>query len=582
MRLVIPFRSRKATPEFPDFDAPVPATCEDCQSPFENDRVFSQFRVCGSCGKHYAISPRRRLTYLVDQGSFRETDAELYSADPLGFDDGVAYVERLAEQRLQLQRADALVTGSARIEQYPVVVAVLDFSFMGGSMGVVVGEKLARAAELAAEKKWPLVTIVASGGARMQEGMLSLIQMAKTAGAIEQLKASGGFHISVLTHPTTGGVLASFASLGDLIVAEPESLIGFAGPRVVEQTVGSPLPSDSHTAEFQFAHGMVDEIVERTRQRNYLGEVLETILTSRHDHERSNVEAFRAAGRMESPWETVVAARADSRPTAADYIESMFDRFVELRGDRQGGDDSAIIAGLGQLSGSQVAVAAFERGHALTAERRRHGRPIPAGFRKVQRLLRLAARLDIPVLTLIDTPGAYPGIESEQTGLAGEIARTLELLSSLPTPVLAVVVGEGGSGGALAMASGDRILVQAGAFFSVIAPEGAATILYRDSARAPELAEKLRITATDLLGFGLIDRVVPEPPGGAAADFALASDHLKREIVIALDDLVRKRRGKLVRERRERYRKAGSAFVTTTPPKPKTAETAGPEPIPAD
>jgi acetyl-CoA carboxylase carboxyl transferase subunit beta len=229
-----------------------------------------------------------------------------------------------------------------------------------------------------------------------------------------------------------------------------------------------------------------------------------------------------------------------------------------------------------------MAVVAFERGHRDSAEAHHHGRPRPAGYRKAQRVLRLASRLRLAVLTIVDTPGAYPGIESEEGGLAGEIARTLELMISLPVPIVSAVIGEGGSGGALALAVSDRLVMQAGAFFSVIAPEGAAAILYRDAARAPELAEKLKITADDLLAYGIVDAVVAEPPAGAAADLELASDYLRESIVEALNAVAGKRTGKLLKQRRARYRQMGSAFVTTSPPRsPRPASEEPPKAISA-
>jgi acetyl-CoA carboxylase carboxyl transferase subunit beta len=205
----------------------------------------------------------------------------------------------------------------------------------------------------------------------------------------------------------------------------------------------------------------------------------------------------------------------------------------------------------------------MERGHGDDAERRRHGRTMPEGFRKAQRLMRLAARLGLPVLTLVDTPGAYPGIEAEERGLAGEIAETMALMSELSVPTVAAVIGEGGSGGALALAVADRILMQETAIFSVIAPEGAAAILYRDASRAPELAAKLRITAPDLKSLGLIDAIVPEPEGGAASDPETAAELLKAWILSSLDGLEGQRRKRLLETRFERYRAIGRAYTAT-------------------
>ncbi len=562
-RFLFGFRSSPVA-VFPEVErSPAPA-CPQCGVNLAERPRFTRYRVCDDCGAHLPIPARLRIASLVDEGSFRETHPRLSSTDPLAFVDDAPYAQRLEEQRLQTGEADALITGTAAIHGHKIVIAVLDFAFMGGSMGVVVGEKLVRAAELALEARRPLVTVVASGGARMQEGMFSLFQMAKTAAAVQRLHTAGIPYLSVLTHPTTGGVFASFASLGDIILAEPGALIGFAGPRVVEQFLGRPLPPGSHSAEFLLSHGLIDDIVDRIALRGYLGQILD-IVEPRGQRAKAPAPPPEPAASINPAdvWPIVVAARAPGRPTSLDYLERICDRFVELRGDRESGDDPAIVAGLATVDGHPVAVIGMERGHGEDAKRRRHGRTMPEGFRKAQRLMRLAARLGLPVFTLIDTPGAYPGIEAEERGLAGEIAETMALMSDLPVPTIAAVIGEGGSGGALALAVADRILMQEGAIFSVIAPEGAAAILYRDASRAPELAAKLRITAPDLKSLGLIDAIVPEPEGGAASDPDAAAALLKAWVLSSLTTLASQKRKRLLEARSERYRAIGRAYTAT-------------------
>lgn len=568
MRRFFGFRSASTLPVHPDStrDQESPA-CPRCGAPLAEDDRYLRYRVCTACGAHLTIGSRQRIAALVDEGSFRETEAKLFSADPLAFTDDEPYRRRLEEQRRLTGQADALITGTAALHGHRIVLAALDFAFMGGSMGVVVGEKLVRAAELAAERRVPLLTIVASGGARMQEGMFSLLQMAKTATAIQRLHTAGVPYVSVLTHPTTGGVFASFASLGDVVVAEPGALIGFAGPRVAEQFLGRPLPPGSHTAEFLLEHGLIDDIVDRVGLRGYLG-VLFDVLQPRSRPSKASETGPRSDAMAVSTgdtWATVQAARDPDRPTALDYLGRMLDRFVELHGDRESGDDPAIVAGLGTLAGRPLAVIGIERGHGEEAVRRRHGRPMPEGYRKAQRVMRLAVRFRLPLLTVVDTPGAYPGIESEERGLAGEIAESLAMMSDLPVPIVAAVVGEGGSGGALALAVADRVLMQEGAIYSVIAPEGAAAILFRDAGRAPELAAKLKITATDLRGFGIVDAIVAEPAGGAAADPDEAAALLKSAIEKAFDELRPLKRTRLVELRGERYRTVGRRYAVRSP-----------------
>ena len=538
--------------------------CPECRAPLLGRPRYERFRVCDECEHHFAIDVDRRIASLVDDGSFVEIDRNLASTDPLLFADAEPYQDKLIQAQQEHGRGDAATYGRARIHGNPVSMFVLDFSFLGGSMGVVVGEKLARAADLARKEKRALVTVVASGGARMQEGLLSLLQMAKTASAVQEVKDTGLPVISVLTHPTTGGVFASFASLGDVIYAEPKALIGFAGPRVAEQVLGRPMPAGSHSAEFLLARGFVDSVIPRHHLRSALALTLNTL--------GSNVDRSRrsrgASGPLEplEPWDAVQMARDPDRPTSLHYITECLDYWLELHGDRTGTDDRAVVAGLGQLDGRAVAVIGFERGAEDDPVDRRGGRPMPGGYRKAQRLMRLASRFRIPLLAFVDTPGAYPGIESEEQGLAFEIATTMSAMIRVDAPTISVIVGEGGSGGALAFAVSDRVLMQQRAIYSVIAPEGAAAILYRDASRAPELADRLKITAREVRKLQISDGTIPEPEGGAKADPVAAAARVKTAILDHLAELARIDSGKRKAARYQRYRKIGTQYLTELKP----------------
>jgi acetyl-CoA carboxylase carboxyl transferase subunit beta len=253
---------------------PHPNTCPKCGSHYRDDELEEHLWVCAHCGHHFGMRARARIASLTDPDSFVEEAAELRSEDPLEFFDLRPYTERLAEAELGTGLGDAMVIGQAAIEDEPCELAVMDFAFMGGSMGSVVGEKLARACETAAERGMPLVSVTSSGGARMQEGILSLMQLPKTVCAVEDLHDAGRPLISVMAHPTTAGVLASFASLGDVIVAEPGALLSFTGPRVVQQTTREKLPDDFGLAESNQRFGHVDAIVPRLELRPYLGRLL--------------------------------------------------------------------------------------------------------------------------------------------------------------------------------------------------------------------------------------------------------------------------------------------------------------------
>jgi acetyl-CoA carboxylase carboxyl transferase beta subunit len=251
-----------------------PNTCPGCGSHYRDEELAEHLRVCPQCGHHFAVRAGERVQQLADPDSWQEEAADLRSADPLSFHDLRPYTERLAEAELATGLGDAMVVGRASIEERPCRLAVMDFAFMGGSMGSVVGEKFVRGCESATEARVPLVTVAASGGARMQEGILALMQLPKTVCAVEELHEGGSALISVLAHPTTGGLLASFASLGDVVLAEPGALISFAGPRVVAQTTREKLPDDFGLAESNLRFGHLDAIVPRAELRPTLGRLL--------------------------------------------------------------------------------------------------------------------------------------------------------------------------------------------------------------------------------------------------------------------------------------------------------------------
>ena len=269
-------RSKSAAPEVPAKKVKIPeglwVKCDNCKEIIYRKEVDKNFKVCPKCDYHFRISASERLPFLVDEGSFLEVEDGLSPRDFLVFKD---YKDKLKSSRKKTGLKDAVISGDARIGNRPVSIVVMDFSFMGGSMGSVVGEKIARAVERAIEKRTPFISVASSGGARMQEGILSLMQMAKTSAALAKLGEAGLPFISVLTDPTFGGVTASFAMLGDIIIAEPKSLIGFAGPRVIEQTIKQQLPAGFQRAEFLQEHGMIDMIVSRREMHATLSKILD-------------------------------------------------------------------------------------------------------------------------------------------------------------------------------------------------------------------------------------------------------------------------------------------------------------------
>jgi acetyl-CoA carboxylase carboxyl transferase subunit beta len=449
---------------------------------------------------------------LVDEGSFDAIAQDLSTSDPLVYP---GYAEFVEQARATTQRDESVVVGRATMSGTSVIVGSFDFAFLGGSMGEVAGERIARGLELAAETSAPFILRTSTGGARMQEGMRALVQMPKVVAARATLADAGVPFIAALAHPTTGGVLASIGALADVTVAESDATIGFAGPRVAEQVGGKPLTGGSHTATSAFAHGLVDEVVPPSDVRSFLVNALD-VLAPDDPVPPEAIPPSMTAGLQLGAWDAVVAARAPDRPTAPELARDMLNPIVELRGDRGGTDDPALTCLMGRVAGRRVVVLALDRSYA----------PGPGAFRKAKRVISIAVRLRIPVVTLVDTRGADPTEESENAGIAWEIASLFETMLGAETAVLSVVTGEGGSGGALAFATADVLLAYENSIFSVIGPEAAAVILWRDGTRAQEAAALLKPTAADLLALGIADGLIEEPPSpdslAAAVTYHLA------------------------------------------------------------
>ena len=521
--------------------------CRQCKT--EHDRkIFQQeLSVCPSCGWHASLTAQQWIDHLADPDTFREIGKRLYSADPLEFSVTEPYRERLREAEQRTGMHEAAISGEARLDGRPLVLISLEFDFLGGTMGSVVGEKVARAFQVATRRKLPVVSILASGGARIQEGMLALMQMAKTATAVAAHKAVGLSYLSVLTNPSFGGTFASFGSLGDILIGEPGAQIGFVGARVVEGTIAERIPKEERSAETVLKHGMIDMITPRPALRNQLAVLISQLTANQHGtwpavHLAPTPKSTRTASQI------MELARSSERPRAKDYIPRIFSAFTELHGDRCYGDDSAIIGGIADLRGRPVMLIA-QTGQVM---------PMPEGYRKAHRLLRMAEKFDFPVVTLVDTPGAFPGLEAEHRGIALTIGENLGLLASLKVPIVNVVIGEGGSGGALALGLADVILMQENAIYSVIAPEGAAAILLRDATQTDKLVSGLKLRAHDLLEQGVIDAIVPEPPGGAQRDYDASARLVMERLVHHLSQLSTVKPKRLVQNRAKRFGSIGS------------------------
>ena len=497
--------------------------CNKCGAAILTDEVITGKYICPKCHGYFRIPAYKRIELVTDAGSFEEWDAKIDEGErpenPLDFR---GYTEKVEVLREKTGLDEAVITGKATICGYPVVIGVCDGRFMMASMGHAVGEKITRAVERATEERLPVVLFTCSGGARMQEGIISLMQMAKTSAALKRHSDAGLLYVPVLTDPTTGGVTASFAMLGDIILAEPGALIGFAGPRVIEQTIGQKLPEGFQRAEFLLEHGFVDRIVTRDEMKEVLGQILkmhtvtdekkECTITFENENKSSDLRDKTEVRKSVSAWERVLKSREKERPVGKDYIDRLFTDFVELHGDRYYKDDPAVVGGIAYFHGKAVTVIAQCKGKTTKENLERNfAMPSPEGYRKALRLMKQAEKFQRPVICFVDTPGAFCGMEAEERGQGEAIARNLYEMSALKVPVLSIVIGEGGSGGALALAVADEVWMMENAVYSVLSPEGFASILWKDSKRASEAAGVMRLTAADLKELKVIEEIICEP-----------------------------------------------------------------------
>lgn len=529
--------------------------CNVCKSAIFTQDVKDGDYICPKCHNYFRIHARRRIQMIADEGSFQEWNSGLETKNPLNYK---GYEEKIRLMQEKTGLDEAVLTGSALIRGKKAAVGVCDSRFIMASMGEVVGEKITRMIERATKEKLPVILFACSGGARMQEGIVSLMQMAKTSAALKRHSDAGLLYVSVLTNPTTGGVTASFAMLGDIILAEPGALIGFAGPRVIEQTIGQKLPEGFQKSEFLLKHGFIDRIVERKELKTVLADILsmheKKVLSQMEKEEEPESEYVRQT--EISAWDRVQLSRRKDRPTGSDYIRHLFTDFIEFHGDRYYKDDRAIIGGIAKFKEIPVTVIAQEKGR-TTKENIEHnfGMPSPDGYRKALRLMKQAEKFGRPIFCFVDTPGAFCGLEAEERGQGEAIARNLFEMSGLTVPVLAIVIGEGGSGGALAMAVADEVWMLENSVYSILSPEGFASILWKDSKKAKEAAEVMRLTADDLKEMGIVERVISEGKNFSEEHMGDVCRKLSQYMEQFLGQYQNMTAGEIVEHRYERFRK---------------------------
>ncbi len=514
--------------------------CPKCGKILNKERVKKRKYVCYECEGYFRVTTKNRIRMVADPKSFEEWFADMPVSNPLLFN---GYEDKLQAAREKTGLNEAFTVGKCTVFGEPIVLGVCDARFLMASMGHAYGEKVTAAIERATEEKLPVFIFCCSGGARMQEGIISLMQMAKTSAAIEKHGKAGLLYSTILTDPTTGGVTASFAMLGDVIMAEPGALIGFAGPRVIKQTIGQELPEGFQTAEFLVEHGFVDGIVKREN----LKKTIFFLVKSHQQNGKASWANFdENAAKFElneilkeqtwhekprSAWEKVKTVRQVERASALDYMRFIFDDFVEAHGDRYFADDPAIVGGIGYLDGQPVTIIADVKGKTFAeCQMRNFGMPLPEGYRKALRLMKQAEKFNRPIVSFVNTSGAFCGLEAEERGQGEAIARNLMEMAGLKVPVLCILIGEGGSGGALATAVGNQVWMLENSTYSILSPEGFASILWKDSSKAQEASEVMNITAQDLLRLGVIERIIPEFGGATDETKEAIADYMKIEI----------------------------------------------------
>ena len=477
------------------------------------------------------MTARDLLAALLDAGTYRSWDAAPADVRP-----GPGYAAELARARAATGCDESVCTGEGLLGGHRVAVAVSEFGFLGGSIGVAAAERLTLAVERATAERLPLIAAPASGGTRMQEGTVAFLQMAKITAAVAAHKAAHLPYLVYLRHPTTGGVFASWASVGHLTLAEPGALIGFLGPRVYQALTGAPIPDGVQTAENLLAHGLVDAVVPPDALAAYLSRLFTALTPARASAPTPAPAPFPTAAAETPVWESVLRTRRPDRPGAADLIRAAVTDVVPLR-------ETGLILALARIGGRPCVLAGQDRTAAA------HGTET---LRTAHRGMELAADLQLPLVTVIDTPGGELSPEAEEAGIAREIARCLVRLITLPVPTISVLLGQGTGGAALALLPADRVLAAQHAWLSPLAPEGASVIVYRDTAHAAELAARQGIRSADLAAAGVVDHIA----GETSADQLLRD--LGRLLRAELDSLAACDDDTRLARRHDRYRRLGA------------------------
>ena len=493
---------------------------------------------------------RELVALVLDEGSFVPWDVEPVPVAPWA--DTVQYAAERVAARKASGLDESVLTGRGTVRNRPVAVVAGEFAFLAGSIGVAASERLVLAIERATRERLPLLAAPSSGGTRMQEGAMAFVQMIKITDAIVAHKRAGLPYLVYLRDPTTGGVFASWGSLGHVTAAEPAARVGFLGPRVYQALYGRPFPPQVQTAENLVRRGIIDAVVPASRLAELADRVLGLV-----------TEPRLAAGAVppqpvDDPavpvvddWEAVRRSRHPGRPHVRQLLRAAAHDVVPLSGTAAGESHPGLLLAFARFGRASCVLLGQDR------EGQENDRPLgPDALRQGRRGMRLAQELGLPLVTVVDTPGAALTVQAEEGGLAGEIARSLADLVALPAPTVAVLLGQGSGGGALALAAADRVLAAQHAWLSPLSPEGASSIVHRDTEHAAQMARRQRVGAGRLLEQGIVDVLVPERPDAAAEPEAFCR-RLGAALEAQLLDLHDLDAAERMAARHSRYRRLG-------------------------
>ena len=537
--------------------------CFACNKDIEKSSKFKIYKICSEkdCNFHFHISAKERINLIIDSGSFKEINKNLSSNfEQIAQEELENYDEKIKSDQFRTGLDEAAVTGTAKVNGKQITVIALDFGFLGGSMGLIVGEKIALAYELAAKKQFPVITIINSGGTRVQEGVISLMQMSKTVSAANLLKNSNIPMISILCNPSTGQVMSSFATLSDIIIGEPGAKIGYSSYRKLRNK--NPDESkDQYTSEDFLKRGFVDLVINREDLKYQISTLID-ILKPKYSYKSKKIKITKNKNlKFNNALESLKISRNIDRPKASIYINNIFSDFIELHGDRINDDDDSVIIGLGKILNEPFILIAQERKIITKSNnnvvRNYKNKIIPSGFRKANRALKLAEKFKIPCLCLVDAVYPELSLKSEYSGLAFSISELISTKLNLETPILSVIIGEGGSETALAFSIADSIMMQKNSIFTPLSPEEAAKIKLGDSRKVKEISNIMKFTSEDWLKLVIIDRVIDEPSEGSHQNY-LESSKLLQEGIIEELSLIRNVYPKTLAKRRSnKFRKMG-------------------------